>query len=256
MNGINWIGLGTFMRREYERIMRIKVQTFVAPLVSAFLFIFIFGFVLGKKIDLIAGVSYMQFVFPGILAMNVLTAAFEHTSSIVYMGRWLRTIDEMLVSPFSYIEMLVGFVGSAVMRALLIGVGVLIIGLLFGAVQITYPLMFVLFVIGLAAIFALIGILVGLWANSFEQLGILNTFVIMPLSFLGGMFYSVELLPESVRTFTYFNPFFYFVDTMRYVTIGIHESNLMIGATLISVLVIGLSILVIYLFRSGWRIRH
>ncbi len=256
MSGMNWIGLWTFLRREYERITRIKVQTFGAPLISAFLFIFIFGFVLGRKIDLIAGIPYMQFVFPGILTMSVLSAAFEHTSSIIYFGRWLRTIDEMLVSPFSYIEMVIGFVGSAVLRALTIGAGVLVIGLLFGAVQVSNIWLFLLVAGAVAAIFALVGILVGLWANSFEQLGILNTFIIMPLSMLGGMFYSINLLPETIQTITLFNPFFYFIDSMRFATLGYHESNLLIASLLIGGLVLGLGALVVYLFHKGWRIRH
>ena len=220
IKGLNKIGLYTLVRREIERILRIKVQAFGAPLISATLFIFIFGFVLGRKIDLIAGISYMQFVFPGILVMNIISSAFEHTSSAVFFGRWIRSIEEMLVAPFSYIEMILGYVLSAVIRALLIGTGILIIGLLFGAVQITNIPLFILYAVLISTIFALVGILVGLWAKGFEQLGLLNTFVIMPLSFLGGMFYSIEFLPPAIRTITIFNPFFYFIDSMRYATLG------------------------------------
>lgn len=252
---INWIGLHTFVRREIERVLRIKVQTFAAPLISATLFIFIFGFVLGQKIDLIAGVPYMAFVFPGILTMNMLMASFEHTASAVYFGRWIKSIHEILVSPFSYIEMVVGYVGSAVMRSVLIGVGILAIGVLFGAVTIMHPLLFILVAVGISTIFALVGILVGLWANGFEQLGILNTFVISPLTMLGGMFYSIALLPDVLRNVTLANPFFYLIDMMRAVTIGIHESNLALGAVLILGLIIGLGLLVVHLFRIGWRIR-
>src|SRR3989344_6740461 len=189
----NRIGLYTLIRREIQRIFRIMIQTLAAPLISAFLFIFIFGFVLGRKIDLIAGVSYMAFVFPGILLMNVLSSAFEHTASAIYFGRWVKSIHEVLVAPFSYFEMIVGYVGSAVVRALIIGTGVLIIGLLFGAVHITHFWLFLVYIIAIAIIFALLGILVGLWANGFEQLGLLNTFIIMPFTFLGGMFYSITL---------------------------------------------------------------
>ena len=252
---MNWIGLYTFIRREIERIFRIMVQTFAAPLISAFLFIFIFGFVLGQKIDLIAGIPYMQFVFPGILVMNILSSAFEHTSSAVFFGRWVRSIDELLVAPFSYFEMILGFVSGAVLRSLLVGVGVLAIGLLFGAVQMEHFGLFLLVAIAVATIFALMGILVGLWANGFEQLGIINTFIIMPLSFLGGMFYSIDLLPALAQSITRFNPFFYFIDSMRFATLGYHESNLLIGASIFFVLIIGLGFLVGYLFKIGWRIR-
>lgn len=256
MKDINWIGLYTFVRREMQRILRVKVQTFAAPLISAFLFIFIFGFVLGQKIDLIAGVSYMAFVFPGILAMNVLSSAFEHSSSSVYFGRWVRSIHEVLVAPFSYVEMLIGFVFSATLRALIIGAGVLGIGLLFGAVTIVHPFLFLAVTVAIAIIFSLVGILVGLWANGFEQLGVLNVFVITPLSFLGGMFYSITMLPEAARIAVIANPFFYFIDMMRFATVGIHESNLLVGATVIGGLIVGLTALVLHLFKIGWRIRE
>lgn len=256
MNDINYIGLYTFMRREIERIMRVKVQTIAAPLISASLFIFIFGYVLGSRIDLIAGVPYMQFVFPGILTMNVLASAFEHTASSVYFGRWVKSIHEVLVAPFSYVEMIVGYVGSAVLRSLIIGTGILLIGLLFGAVTITHPLLFVLTVIGVAIIFALAGILVGLWANGFEQLGLLNTFIIMPLSFLGGMFYSIEFLPDVVRAVTLANPFFYLIDAMRYATIGFHEGSGWVSLAIMLGLITGLGATVFHLFRTGWRLRE
>lgn len=256
MNTINWIGLATFVRREVERVWRIRIQTVAAPLISASLFIFIFGFVLGRKIELINGVSYMAFVFPGILTMTILQSAFEHTSSAVYFGRWIKSIHEMLVSPFSYVEMVVGFAGSAVVRALLIGSLVLGIGVLFGAVTISHPFLFVAVAVGVAAIFALLGMLVGLWADGFEQLGILNTFLISPLTMLGGMFYSIAFLPDTLRAVTVANPFFYFIDMMRYVTIGVSESNLAIGAALMLALILGLGVLVVHLFRVGWRIRE
>lgn len=253
---LNWIGLATLIRREIERIMRVKVQTIAAPLISATLFIFIFGFILGARIEEIAGVPYMQFVFPGILTMNVLSSAFEHTASAVYFGRWIKSIHEVLVAPFSYIEMVLGYVGSAVLRSLAIGTGIVIIGLLFGAVTVTNPILFVLTVIGVATIFALVGMLVGLWANGFEQLGLLNTFVIMPLSFLGGMFYSIEFLPTGIKAVTLANPFFYLIDAMRYSTIGITEGNGYVSLAIILGLIVGLGALVIYLFRAGWRIRE
>jgi ABC-2 type transport system permease protein len=256
ITGINTVGLFTLVRREIDRILRISIQTFAAPLISATMFIFIFGYILGSRIDEIQGVPYMQFVFPGILLMNILSSAFEHTASAVYFGRWIRSIEEMLVAPFSYIEMILGYVLSAVTRSLLVGSGILIIGLLFGAVQISNVFLFIIYAISIATIFALTGILVGLWAKSFEQLGLLNVFVIMPLSFLGGMFYSLEFLSETVRAITVANPIFYFIDGMRYATVGYSESNLLLGASLIIGLITILSGLVIYLFKIGWRIRE
>jgi len=253
--GINWIGLSTFIRQEMSRMMRVKVQVFLAPLISAFLFIFIFGFVLGRKIDLIAGVPYIKFVFPGILMMNIIQSAFLHSSNSVYFGRFLRQIDEILTAPFSYIEMIIGYTVSAVVRAFIIAIGVVIVGLLFSAVSLAHPFIFIFYVIGVSAIFALLGIIVGLWANGFEQLSILNTFVILPLSFLGGIFYSLSLLPPSLQTITILNPFFYFVDGIRYSMIGINEGNLLLGVIVVLGLVLGIGTLVWYLFKISWRLR-
>jgi len=235
--------------------MRVKIQVFLSPLISAFLFIFIFGFVLGRKIDLIAGVPYIDFVFPGILMMNIIQSAFLHSSNSVYFGRFLRSIDEILVAPFSYVEMIVGYTVSAVIRALIISVGVIIIGILFNAAGLIHPFIFLFYIVGVSAIFALLGIIVGLWANGFEQLNILNTFIILPLSFLGGIFYSLTLLPETMQTITLLNPFFYFVDGMRYSMIGFSEGNLLLGTFVVLGLVFGIGFLVWYLFKISWRLR-
>jgi len=256
MSEINWIGIYTFIRREIERMLRIVIQTLIAPLISAALFIFIFGFVLGQKIDLIVGVPYMQFVFPGILVMNILASAFDNSSSAIFFQRWIKSIHEMLVAPFAYLEMVISFVLSAIMRGLTVGTGVLIIGLLFGAVQINNLPLFLLLSVAIAVIFSLLGILVGLWAKGFEQLGLLNVFVIVPLSFLGGMFYSIEFLPETMKTITLLNPIFYLIDAMRYATLGIHESNLIVGAIIIIGLIVVLGALVVHLFKIGWKLRE
>ena len=254
---MNRVGLYTLVRREVERtIFRVIGQTIFSPLISAFLFIFIFGKVLGQRIDLIGGIPYIQFVFPGILAMNILTAAFLSSSSTVYFQRFIKTIEEMLVAPFSYIEMVLGFVTSAIVRALIIAAGVLIIGILFGAVVVANFLLILFYVFSISLIFALLGIIVGLWSKGFEQLNALNAFIIMPFSFLGGMFYSINLLPESVQTLILFNPFFYLIDGMRFAMTGYHESNLMVGVSIILTLIVALTTLVWYLFKISWRLRE
>lgn len=254
-SGVNWVGLYTFIRREVERTFRVVTQTLVSPLISAALYIFIFGFVIGSRIDLIAGVPYITFVFPGILMMNIISAAFMSSSSALYFARFIKSIEEVLVAPFSHIEMIIGYVVSAVIRALLISIGVLLIGIAFGAVGIESIWLFLFYTIAVSTIFALIGLLVGLWANGFEQLNILNTFVILPFSFLGGIFYSVEMLPEQAQFIAYANPFFYFIDGIRGSMIGVSEANSAIGLALIAVLIVGLGTLTTYLFSIGWRIR-
>lgn len=242
-------------RREVQRTMRVSVQTLVAPVVSAALYIFIFGTVIGSKIEDFAGVPYISFVFPGVLMLSIINASFSSASSALYFMRFTRGIEEILIAPFSYLEMLVGFVGSAIVRALMVAFLILGVGLLFGAVSLVHPFLFVLYVSAIAAIFAMLGIVVALWADGFEQLQALNTFVITPLTYLGGIFYSITMLPATIATVTKANPFFYFADGIRSSMIGHPEANATIGFFVIAGLVVTLGLLVTYLFKIGWKIR-
>ena len=187
--------------------------------------------------------------------LSIINASFASASSALYFMRFTRGIEEILISPFSYLEMLVGFVGSAVTRAMLVAGLILVTGFLFGAVSLVNPLGFVLYVAAIASIFAMLGIIVALWAEGFEQLQVLNTFVITPLTYLGGIFYSITFLPPLAATITRFNPFFYFADGIRSSMIGYSEANSTVGFFVIVGLVVGLGILVTQLFNRGWKIR-
>ncbi len=252
---INWIGLFTLLRREVKRTFRVVIQTIFAPVISATLYILIFGKVIGSRITEISGVPYVTFVFPGILLLSVINASFASASSSIYFMRFNRSIEEILIAPFSYLEMLISFIGSALVRALLISFLILGVGLAFGAVSLNSLLFFILSVSSVSAIFAMLGIIVALWADNFEQLQVLNTFFISPLTYLGGIFYSISFLPETAVLLTKLNPFFYFVDAVRFSMIGISEANSFIGTTVIVSLIVILSTLIIWLFKIGWKIR-
>ena len=252
---INYIGLYTMLRREVKRTFRVAIQTLVAPVISSSLYIFIFGVVIGTQIKEISGVPYITFVFPGILMLAVINASFSSASSALYFMRFTKGIEEILIAPFSYLEMLLGLAGSAVARSLMVALLILGTGFFFGAVTLINPLAFLFYVTSIATIFAILGIIVALWAESFEQLQIMNTFVITPLTYLGGIFYSVSFLPELASQLTRLNPFFYFTDGFRRSMIGVGEANMVIGLVMIISLVVGLSTLVWYLFKTGWKIR-
>lgn len=242
-------------KREVERTLRVVIQTLVAPVISAALYLFIFGTVIGTKIEDFAGVPYISFVFPGVLMLSIINASFASASSALYFMRFTRGIEEILITPFSYLEMLVGFVGSAVTRALMVAFLILAVGFLFGAVSLVNPLGFIFYVSAIAAIFAMLGILVALWAEGFEQLQVLNTFVITPLTYLGGIFYSITFLPPLAAAITRVNPFFYFADGVRSSMIGYSEANSVVGLVVIIGLVVLLGVTVTQLFHRGWKIR-
>jgi ABC-2 type transport system permease protein len=243
------------LRREAKRTLRVVVQTLIAPTISAALYLFIFGTVIGSKISDFAGVPYIRFVFPGVLMLSIINASFASASSALYFMRFTRGIEEVLITPFSYLEMLIGFVGSAVVRALMVSVLILLTGLLFGAVSLVNPLAFFFYIAAIAAIFAMLGILVALWAESFEQLQVLNTFVITPMTYLGGIFYSITFLPPLAASITRLNPFFYFANGVRSSMIGYSEANMHVGLIVIVGLVVLLGTIVTHLFRKGWKIR-
>ncbi len=252
---INWIGLGAFIRRGVKRTFRVAIQTLIAPVVSASLYIFIFGTVIGSRIQEVSGVPYISFVFPGILMLSIINAAFASASSSLYFMRFTGGIQEVLIAPFSYLEMIVGLISESIVRAVMVAGLILLVGVLFGAVSLVNPVLFLVYITAIAVIFALLGIIVALWAESFEQLQMLNTFVITPLTYLGGIFYSITMLPPLAQQVTLFNPFFYFANGVRASMIGVNEANVVIGVGITGVLIVVLGSVVFYLFSIGWKIR-
>ncbi len=252
---MNSIGVFTFIRRELERLKRVGIQTLVTPWISALLYIVIFGEIVGRRIGVIAGVNYIDFVVPGLLMMNVMQSAFMHASSSLYFARFLRNIEEILTAPFSYGEIIASYLISGVLRAAIVGSGVYVIALFFTVATIYHFWLFLFYILAVSAVFSLAGLLVGLWAENFEQLSIPTTFVIMPLSFLGGMFNSIHMIPERFQMAVKLNPFFYFVDGIRYSMIGVSESNRAVGVSMIVALLILLGAWVWILFKRGYKIK-
>ena len=253
---INWVGLGTIMRRELSRLMRVPTQAFIAPWISALMFIFVFGYVVGTRVISIGGHRYIEFVLPGILMMNVVSSAFLQASSQIYFQRFLRYIEEALVAPFSYVEMIVGLLAMTVVRSVITAIGILLIGAAFGATSISGILEFLFWIVSVAIIFGLLGIIIGLWANNFEQLTMLNIFFITPLSFVGGVFNTVHMLPDWMRWIAWANPFFYFINGIRHSMIGFSEAPELLGAGFTVSLAVILAVVVWKLFSVGYGLRE
>jgi ABC-2 type transport system permease protein len=222
--GVNWIGLYTIVRRDVQRMLRVPIQVFIAPWSSALLFIFVFGYVLGGTMRTVGGHKYIEFVMPGVLMMNIINAAFLQSSSAIYFSRFIRFVEEMLVAPLSYMEMVVGSLSTVVLRATFTGIGILIIGLAFGATTIESWPMFIFWIVAVSVIFGLAGILIGLWSKNFEQLNMPVVFFLTPLSMLGGSFFTMKMLPDWLHWLLWANPFFYFINGIRGAMIGVDEA--------------------------------
>lgn len=251
---IAWIQWYTLTRQSVERLFRVWMQVFGAPLVTSLLYIFIFGSIVGERVDF-GSYQYIDFILPGIIMMMVISSAFMHGSNEIYFKRFIKTIEEILTAPIPSWMYLLSIVASGVVRSIVMAGLVFGVAVFFGAANLANVPLFLLYITLVAAIFTLLGVVVGLWAKGFEQLNIFNIFAVTPLSYLGGVFYSIQMVPEWFRILIYANPIFYFIDGIRYSMIGLSESSILFGLTASIILFGFLFWIVVYLFKIGWGIR-
>ena len=244
------------MRREVGRTKRVLGQAIIAPLVTASLYIFVFGFVIGSKIQTIEGIKYISFVFPGVVGMNLILAVFGATSFATFFMKFQKTIEDLLTLPISYAELVVSLIISGIARAFMITVALAAVAIVFNVATLVHPLALVLYVLLIGIFFGLLGVVIGVWAdNSFEKIGMATNFLLTPLTFLGGAFYSVHMLPANMQFLVHFNPVFYAIDGIRYALTGYHEASLMLGVSILAALSLICLFLCVFIFRTGWKLR-
>ncbi|MFA7286331.1 MAG: ABC transporter permease [Patescibacteria group bacterium] len=253
---MNWVGLYTLYIRELRKTFKLAVQTVFPPIISSLLYIVVFGNILGSRIEnILPGVSYIDFMIPGLLMMNVISASFTNTSSSIYIGKLQNTLSELLVAPLSYTEIVLGFVLAATTRGLVVGLGVYGVALFFTTASISHFWAFLFFLIATSLLFASLGGIVGLWGKSFDHISLPNTFILLPLSFFGGVFHSVRLLPDWMATVSHFNPIFYMVNGIRFSMIGISDVNSLIAAAVVIALTIFSFAMCVRMFQRGYNLR-
>jgi ABC-2 type transport system permease protein len=246
----------TLIEREVARNKRVLGQALIAPFVTASLYIFIFGYVVGSRIQSIEGVKYISFVFPGIFAMNLIMSVFGATSFSIYFMKFGKTMEDFLTYPISYLELVLSLIANGIFRGLCIMVALSIVGLIFGVNSVAHPLLLLLYVILISFVFGLIGLVVGIWAdNSFEKMGLAQNFIITPLSFLGGAFYSINMLPVNLQFIMHLNPLFYAIDGIRYALTGYHDAPLLLGVGVLMAIGVTVLGLTVYIFKTGWKLR-
>lgn len=249
------VGFRTLVWREVYRFLSVFTQTIFPPVVSSFLYISIFGYSLGQRIEEVEGFPYLVFLVPGLVMMVVIEGSYSNTSSSLFISRWANNIEELLVTPLSYFEMVLAILIGGLARSLTAAGGVYLVSLCFVQFRIVHPEAVIYFLISVSLIFSLVGMIVALFAEEFEHLSICTTFVITPLIFFGGVFHSLEMVPASIRWVTVFNPMFYMINGMRYGMLGVSDAPVLVSAGVVFWIFIALFALTVYLFRIGFKLR-
>ena len=250
-----FVAFKTIMIREILRFARIWIQTILPPVITTALYFVIFGTLIGSQIGDMDGVRYMDYIVPGLIMMAVITNSYANVVSSFYGAKFQHNIEEMLVSPTPNYVILLGFVSGGVARGMAVGLAVTLVSLLFSNLQIHHLAVIISVVVLTSVLFALAGFINGIYANSFDDISIIPTFVLTPLTYLGGIFYSISMLPEFWQKASLINPILYMVNAFRYGFLGISDINLLASYAIILGFVIGLFSFSLHLLNKGKGIR-
>ncbi|SMX31839.1 ABC transporter permease [Actibacterium lipolyticum] len=252
---VNWLGLYTLASREIRRFLAVWTQTLAAPLVTAGLFLTVFALAIGPTRGDVMGVPFVQFLAPGILMMTVMQNAFANTSSSIVISKVQGNIVDTLMPPLSPAELVVGYVAGGMARGMFVALAIGAVMVVFLGMGIAHPLWALAFAILGSAFLAGLGIVAAIFANKFDQMAAITNFVITPLSFLSGTFYSIENLPPVMQAITHFNPVFYLIDGVRYGIIGQSDSNPLLGVVICTIATAFVLLLCWHWFRRGYRMK-
>jgi ABC-2 type transport system permease protein len=250
---VNLIGAKTLLAKEVRRFLRVPGQTVLQPLISTSLYFVVFGYSLGER-AMVDGVPYTTYIVPGLVFLGIANNAFLNSSSSIFITKIQGTLVDLLVAPLGPAELLMGFITGAMVRGLLVGLLTWVVALFFTIPTLVMPVTTVLYLLLSAYVFAVLGFLAGIWAEKFEQINFFPTFLLLPLTFLGGVFYSVDTLPEPFRTVSQLNPVVHMVHGLRHGMLGLRAEGWSGFALLIGV-AIGATALAVRLLRIGYRLR-
>ena len=250
-----WIAFVTLVVKEVRRFMRIWTQTLIPPVITMSLYFVIFGNLIGSRIGEMGGYDYMQFVVPGLIMMSVITNSYSNVVSSFFGSKFQNFIEELLVSPVSNSVILAGFVCGGVVRGLLIGLIVTIVSLLFTSLEIQHLGLTVFVVFSTSVLFSLLGFINAVFAESFDDIAIVPTFILTPLIYLGGVFYSIDMLPDFWQTVSQVNPILYVINAFRYGILGQSDINVSFAISMIIGFTVLASIVCMRLLNNGTRLR-
>ena len=252
---MNWIATYTLLGKEVTRWRKVWMQTVLAPVVTALLYLLVFGHVLEGRIEVFPGVSYTEFLIPGLLMMTVIQNAFANTSSSLIQSKVMGSIVFILLPPFSALEMFLAYIGAAVLRGLAVGLGVFLLAIFYVQVPIGNIFVIIIFAILGSYVMGALGLIAGMWAEKFDQIAAFQSFLIVPLTFLSGVFYSITSLPPFWYQLSKANPFFYMIDGFRYGFFGQSDQPVLLSLVVMISAAAVLTLLCVSMLKSGYKLR-
>jgi ABC-2 type transport system permease protein len=255
-HAFNAHGVWAIYRHEIARALRTLVQTLVTPVITTSLYFVVFGSAIGARMSAVDGVPYGAFIVPGLIMLAIFTESLANASFGIFFPKFIGTIYEILSAPISYLEIVIAYVGAAASKSLVLGLVILATASLFVPLHIVHPLWMILFLVTTAITFSLFGFILGLWAQGWEQLQLIPMLIVTPLTFLGGAFYSISMLPPAWRAFSLFNPMVYLISGFRWCFFG--RADVKIGASLALMLGVLVALLAVigWIFRTGYRLKN
>ncbi len=249
-------GWQTLLYKETLRFWKVAFQTVAGPVLTAMLYLLVFGQALEAHVKVYDKVSYTAFLVPGLAMMSLLQNAFANSSSSLIMSKVMGNLVFLMLAPLSYLNWYVAYVGASVIRGLIVGLGVLAVSAFFASPSFVAPLWIAVFAVMGAALMGTLGLIAGLWAEKFDQLAAFQNFVVMPMTFLSGVFYSIHSLPAFWQGVSHLNPFFYMIDGFRYGFFGVSDVSPWLSLGVVAAVLAAVSAMAIYLLRIGYKIRQ
>ena len=245
----------TFLRREVYRFLVLYKQTIVPALISSLLYIIVFGTTLGTRISSINGIPYINYIIPGLAMMSVINQAYQNSASSIMQGKYLKFIEDILVAPLSGFEISLGYIIGGALRGLICGLGILFICLFLTDLKIQNFILTIFYLLTVSWTFSAFGVIIGIYAKSWDEIGTFTNFVFMPLTFLGGVFYSIDMLPPLWRNISYINPIYWMISGLRYSTIGLEENANLISLFICFSFSCIFTFIATWMFKTGYKIK-
>lgn len=254
--GFNAQGVWAIYKFEMARALRTVVQSLITPVITTSLYFVVFGAAIGARMSAVSGVSYGAFIVPGLIMLALFTESLANASFGIFFPKFIGTIYELLSAPLSSAEIVIGYVGAAASKSIVLGVVILLTAALFVPINILHPAWMIAFLIVTAVNFSLFGFILGLWAKGWEQLQLIPTLVVTPLTFLGGAFYSIDMLPPAWRTFSLFNPIVYLISGFRWCFYGTADVNVLVSFSMTGGLSLACLGIIAWIFKTGYRLKN